>query len=68
MLTVAAPPLIIQLAWLIPLYGFVGVVLSLPWACGWIRRDGPRPAAYLNILVSLVAFLHGSAVLAVVLR
>ncbi len=68
MLTVAAQPLIIQLAWLIPLYGFVGVVLSLPWACGWIRRDGPRPAAYLNILVSLVAFLHGSAVLAVVLR
>ncbi len=68
MLTVAAPPLIIQLAWLIPLYGFVGVVLSLPWACGWIRRDGPRPAAYLNILVSLVAFLHGSAVLAIVLR
>ncbi|MCT0211858.1 MULTISPECIES: NAD(P)H-quinone oxidoreductase subunit F [Synechococcales] len=68
MLTVAAPHLIIQLAWLIPLYGFVGVVLSLPWACGWIRRDGPRPAAYLNILVSLVAFLHGSAVLAVVLR
>ncbi|PZV22663.1 MAG: NAD(P)H-quinone oxidoreductase subunit F [Cyanobium sp.] len=60
--------MIIQLAWLIPLYGFVGVVLSLPWACGWIRRDGPRPAAYLNILVSLVAFLHGSAVLAVVLR
>lgn len=68
MLTVAAPPLIIQLAWLIPLYGFVGVVLSLPWACGWIRREGPRPAAYLNILVSLVAFLHGSAVLAIVLR
>ncbi len=68
MLTVAAPPLIIQLAWLIPLYGFVGVVLSLPWACGWIRRQGPRPAAYLNILVSLVAFLHGSAVLAIVLR
>lgn len=66
--TVAAPPLIIQLAWLIPLYGFVGVVLSLPWACGWIRRQGPRPAAYLNILVTLVAFLHGSAVLAVVLR
>jgi NAD(P)H-quinone oxidoreductase subunit 5 len=68
LLTVAAPPLIIQLAWLIPLYGFVGVVLSLPWACGWIRRQGPRPAAYLNILVSLVAFLHGSAVLAIVLR
>lgn len=68
MLTVAAPPLIIQLAWLIPLYGFVGVVLSLPWACGWIRREGPRPAAYLNILVTLLAFLHGSAVLAIVLR
>ena len=55
-------PLSIQTAWLIPLYGFSGVLLSLPWATGWIKRQGPRPAAYLNLLLSLVALIHGSLV------
>jgi NAD(P)H-quinone oxidoreductase subunit 5 len=59
----AALPLPIQLSWLIPLYGFSGMLLSLPWASGWIRRNGPRPAAYLNLLISLVAVLHGSLVI-----
>jgi NAD(P)H-quinone oxidoreductase subunit 5 len=63
-LPVAPPlPLPIQLAWLIPLYGFSGVLLSLPWAAGWIKRNGPRPAAYLNLLVTLVAVLHGTLIL-----
>ncbi|MDM7953381.1 MAG: NAD(P)H-quinone oxidoreductase subunit F [Cyanobium sp. CZS 25K] len=56
-------PLCIQLSWLIPLYGFSGIVLSLPWATGWVKRNGPRPAAYLNLLVTLLAVLHGSLVL-----
>ncbi|MCP9929904.1 NAD(P)H-quinone oxidoreductase subunit F [Cyanobium sp. AMD-g] len=60
-------PLSIQLSWLIPLYGFSGMVLSLPWATGWIKRNGPRPAAYLNLLVTLLAVLHGSLVLRAVL-
>jgi len=60
---VSALPLPIQLAWLIPLYGFSGVLLSLPWAAGWIKRNGPRPAAYLNLLLTLVAVLHGSLML-----
>ncbi len=64
-----SPPLVpalslpIQLAWLIPLYGFSGVLLSLPWATGWIKRNGPRPAAYLNLLLTLLAVLHGSFIL-----
>ena len=62
-----ALPLPIQLAWLIPLYGFSGMVLSLPWATGWIKRNGPRPAAYLNLLVTLLAVLHGSLVIREVL-
>ncbi len=61
------PPLPIQLVWLIPLYGFAGMVLSLPWASGWIKRNGPRPAAYLNLLVTLLAVLHGSLILREVL-
>ncbi|MCT0207860.1 NAD(P)H-quinone oxidoreductase subunit F [Synechococcus sp. CS-1332] len=60
-------PLSIQLSWLIPLYGFSGMLLSLPWATGWIKRNGPRPAAYLNLLVTLLAVLHGSLVLRAVL-
>jgi len=63
-----ALPLPIQLVWLIPLYGFAGMLLSLPWASGWIKRNGPRPAAYLNLLVTLVAVLHGSWVLREVLQ
>lgn len=53
-------PLPLQLAWLIPLYGFSGMLLSLPWACGWLPRQGPRPAAYLNLLVTLLAVVHGA--------
>ena len=55
---------LVRLAWLIPVYGFAGMLLSLPWAAGWIRRNGPRPAAYLNLLVTLLAFIHGSVALA----
>ena len=54
---------LVRLAWLIPVYGFAGMLLSLPWAAGWIRRNGPRPAAYLNLLVTLLAFVHGSVAL-----
>jgi NAD(P)H-quinone oxidoreductase subunit 5 len=56
----AALPLPLQLIWLVPVYGFSGMLLSLPWAAGWIKRNGPRPAAYLNLLVTLLAVLHGS--------
>jgi len=56
----AALPLPLQLIWLVPLYGFSGMLLSLPWATGWIKRNGPRPAAYLNLLVTLLAVVHGS--------
>ena len=38
-------------------------VCSLPWAFGWFRRDAHRPPAYLNILLTLLAVVHGSLVL-----
>ncbi len=56
-------PLPIQFVWLIPLYGFSGMLLSLPWASGLIRRNGPRPAAYINLLLTLLAVVHGSLVI-----
>ena len=61
-------PLPLQTVWLIPIYGFGGMLLSLPWATGWIKRNGPRPAAYLNLLVTLLAVLHGSVVIREVLQ
>ncbi|MGD1912225.1 MAG: NAD(P)H-quinone oxidoreductase subunit F, partial [Rivularia sp. (in: cyanobacteria)] len=44
--------------WILPLYGLVGALLALPWATGIIKRTGPRPAAYLNLLTTGLAFVH----------
>jgi len=61
-------PLSIQLVWLIPIYGLSGMLLSLPWAAGWFKRQGPRPAAYLNLLMTLIGVIHGSLVLRQILQ
>jgi NAD(P)H-quinone oxidoreductase subunit 5 len=53
---------------MIPLYGFSGMLLSLPWASGWFRRNGPRPAAYLNLLVTLLGVVHGTLVIQQILN
>ncbi|MEM1366855.1 MAG: NAD(P)H-quinone oxidoreductase subunit F [Cyanobacteria bacterium P01_H01_bin.15] len=50
----------LETSWIIPFYGLLGSVLSLPWSLGLIRRTGPRPAAYLNIFLTLLAFSHGA--------
>lgn len=52
-------PFLIEASWLLPAYGLLGAIASLPWSIGWIRRSGPRPAAYFNIFVTLLAFIHG---------
>ncbi|TVQ11263.1 MAG: NAD(P)H-quinone oxidoreductase subunit F [Leptolyngbya sp. DLM2.Bin27] len=49
----------VETSWLLPIYGLTGALLSLPWSTGLIRRTGPRPAVYLNILMTLAAFGHG---------
>ncbi|WP_414418277.1 NAD(P)H-quinone oxidoreductase subunit F [Synechococcus sp. R55.6] len=46
-------------SWWIPCYGWAGTALAIPWATGWVKRSGPRPAAYLNILLTFAAFAHG---------
>ena len=40
------------------------MLLSLPWATGWVKRNGPRPAAYLNLLMTVLGVAHGSLILA----
>jgi NAD(P)H-quinone oxidoreductase subunit 5 len=53
---------LLETSWLIPAYGLVGALLSLPWATGLIRDRGQRLAAYLNILMTLISLFHGTAV------
>ncbi|WP_366525036.1 NAD(P)H-quinone oxidoreductase subunit F [Acaryochloris sp. IP29b_bin.137] len=48
--------------WWIPFYGLLGALFSLPWSLGFIRRSGPRPVAYFNILMTLLSGLHGTIV------
>ncbi|EDX84840.1 NAD(P)H dehydrogenase, subunit NdhF3 family [Synechococcus sp. PCC 7335] len=54
---------LIQWSWLIPMYGLVGALLALPWATRLIRQSGPRPAMYINVLMTALATLHGSLLL-----
>ncbi|MGL5079612.1 MAG: NAD(P)H-quinone oxidoreductase subunit F, partial [Waterburya sp.] len=53
---------LLEKSWIIPLYSLVGAILTLPWSLGIIRQTGPRPAAYLNILMTLLAFIHSSII------
>lgn len=57
-----AEPLV-QSVWWIPSYSLIGALGALPWFPGVIRRTGPRPAGYFNLLMSLFAFVHGLALL-----
>jgi NAD(P)H-quinone oxidoreductase subunit 5 len=50
---------LIDTSWWIPAYGLLGAILTLPWAVGLIRETGQRPAAYLNILMTIAACIHG---------
>ncbi|MEB3340016.1 NAD(P)H-quinone oxidoreductase subunit F [Okeania sp.] len=53
---------LIQNFWCIPFYGLIGSILTLPWSIGIIKRTGPRPAAYFNLLMTFLALVHGSIV------
>jgi NAD(P)H-quinone oxidoreductase subunit 5 len=52
-----------QTSWWVPIYGLIGAIVTLPWSVGLVRRTGPRPAAYLNVLMTLVALVHSALVL-----
>jgi NAD(P)H-quinone oxidoreductase subunit 5 len=58
--------IILDTGWLIPGYGLLGAILTIPWMTRLIRRTGPRPAAYLNILMTTISFIHGTALFGLV--
>lgn len=47
-----------QSAWLIPCYPLIGMVLSILWFPSITRRTGPRPAGYVNLIMTTLAVLH----------
>ena len=53
---------LLENSWVVPIYSLLGALLTLPWSLGIIRKTGPRPAAYFNILMTLVGFIHGSVI------
>ena len=53
---------LLNYSWVIPMYSLVGALVTLPWSLGIIRKTGPRPAAYINILMTVVAFIHSSII------
>lgn len=55
--------ILLQTIWCIPCYALLGAVLTIPWSPGIIRRTGPRPAGYINLLMTLLAFIHSLTVL-----
>lgn len=54
---------LLETTWLIPFYGLAGAIITLPWCLGMIRQTGPRPAAYLNILMTFLSVIHSTIVL-----
>ncbi|NER38800.1 MAG: NAD(P)H-quinone oxidoreductase subunit F [Oscillatoria sp. SIO1A7] len=47
-----------EVIWLIPGYALIGAVLTIPWSPGIIRRSGPRPTGYINLLMTIAALVH----------
>ncbi len=54
---------LVQSVWWIPGYSLIGAVSALPWFPGLIRRTGPRPSGYVNLLMTLFAFVHALVLL-----
>jgi NAD(P)H-quinone oxidoreductase subunit 5 len=54
---------LINTIWLVPCYGLFGAIATLPWSTGIVRTTGPRPAAYLNLLMTVLALMHSLAIL-----
>ena len=51
-------PTLAETSWLIPIYPLIGTLLTIPWSPTLIRRTGPRPAGYINILTTALALAH----------
>lgn len=51
-------PLLLQTIWLVPIYSLIGAALSVIWFPAITRKTGPRPAGYVNALMTFMSFVH----------
>ncbi|UKP00632.1 NAD(P)H-quinone oxidoreductase subunit F [Nostoc sp. UHCC 0870] len=49
---------LLETVWLVPCYALIGGMLAIPWSPGVIRRMGPRPAGYVNLIMTFLALVH----------
>ncbi|BAZ33357.1 NAD(P)H-quinone oxidoreductase subunit F [Cylindrospermum sp. NIES-4074] len=54
---------LLETVWLVPCYALIGGLLAIPWSPGVIRKTGPRPAGYVNLVMTLLAFVHNAIAL-----
>ncbi|MBD2301884.1 NAD(P)H-quinone oxidoreductase subunit F [Nostoc sp. FACHB-87] len=54
---------LLETVWLVPLYALIGGLLAVPWSPGIIRKTGPRPAGYVNLVMTFLAFVHSAIAL-----
>jgi NAD(P)H-quinone oxidoreductase subunit 5 len=57
------PQFWIETVWLVPCYSLLGAVLTIPWSPGILRLTGPRPAGYINLLMTFFSFVHSAIAL-----
>ncbi len=55
--------MLLQSVWCIPCYSLLGAILSVLWFPGITRRTGPRPAGYVNVVMTLLSFIHAAIAL-----
>ena len=55
--------LLLESVWLVPIYALIGGLLAIPWSPGIINKTGPRPAGYVNLIMTFLAFMHSSIAL-----
>ncbi|MEH2425559.1 MAG: NAD(P)H-quinone oxidoreductase subunit F [Nostoc sp.] len=54
---------LLETVWLVPSYALIGGLLAVPWSPGIIRHTGPRPAGYVNLVMTFLAFVHSAIAL-----
>ncbi|MEM9771304.1 MAG: proton-conducting transporter membrane subunit, partial [Cyanobacteria bacterium P01_D01_bin.73] len=51
---------LLNTVWLAPCYCLLGSIATLPWSTALTRGQGPRLPAYLNLLATTLACIHGA--------
>lgn len=60
--------ILLHTVWLIPCYALFGAIVSILWSPALIRRTGPRPAGYVNLSMTFLAFAHSLAAFPIALQ